>query len=59
MKHSIELEFRIEELNDEVKIKISRLINSLASHQFNHKLFNTAINQLSVVQDTLNGGIDG
>ena len=59
MKHSIELDFRIEELDDEIKIKISKLVNSLASHQFNRKLFNTAIGQLGVVQDTLNGGIDG
>ena len=56
MRHTIELEFRIEELDDAVKIKLSRLINSLASHQFNHKLFNTAIGQLGVVQDTLDGG---
>ena len=56
MRHTIELEFRIEELDDAVKIKLSRLINSLASHQFNVKLFNTAIGQLGVVQDTLDGG---
>ncbi len=56
MKHTIELEFRIEELDDAVKIKLSRFINSLASHQFNFKLFNTAIGQLGVVQDTLDGG---
>ena len=56
MRHTIELEFRIEELDDDIKIKVSRLINSLASHQFNVKLFNTAIGQLGVVQDTLDGG---
>jgi len=56
MKHTIELEFRIEELDDEIKIKLSRLINSLASHQFNFKLYETALRRLAVVQDTLDGG---
>ena len=56
MRHTIELEFRIEELDDEIKIKLSRLINSLASHQFNVKLFDTAVRRLAVVQDTLDGG---
>ena len=56
MRHTIELEFRIEELDDEIKIKLSRLINSLASHQFNFKLYETALRRLAVVQDTLDGG---
>ena len=56
MGHTIELEFRIEELDDEIKIKLSRLINSLASHQFNVKLYETALRRLAVVQDTLDGG---
>jgi|TARA_R110000803_G_scaffold199276_1_gene263261 hypothetical protein len=57
MRHTIELEFRIEELDDEVKLKVSRLVNSLASHQFNAKLFDKAMNRLGVVQDTLDKGV--
>ena len=53
MRHTIELEFRIEELDDAVKIKISRLVNSLASHQFNFKLYEMALRRLAVVQDIL------
>ena len=55
MRHTIELEFRIEELDDAVKIKISRLVNSLASHQFNFKLYEMALRKLAVVQDILDG----
>jgi len=55
MRHTIELQFRIEELDDAVKIKISRLVNALASHQFNFKLYETALRRLAVVQDILDG----
>ena len=55
MRHTIELEFRIEEHDDAVKIKISRLVNSLASHQFNFKLYEMALRRLAVVQDILDG----